>query len=169
MSHSTSRLFPCSIFLCARLLKNRGNSVSGRRVRAHRGIHCRTRISLKAPRTKQVALRRCRETSNSWLLTQTYELYLFFRLGSSLSSPPLECRRIPPQPFALLVPILEPSTGHMWRIFFEVLFSRVNFPVNPITMLFKLERQRNFMAAHSVAAKILGENRTRHENSLATA
>ena len=78
MSHSTSRPLPCCLFLCTRLLKNRGNSVSGRRVRAHRGIQCPTHISLKAPRTKQVALRRCRETSNSWLSTQTYELYFCF-------------------------------------------------------------------------------------------
>jgi len=63
MSHSTSRLLPCCFLFCARLLKNRGNSVSERRIRAHRGIHCRTHIS--TPRTKQVALRRCRETSNS--------------------------------------------------------------------------------------------------------
>ena len=110
MSHSTSRPLPCCLFLCTRLLKNRGNSVSGRRVRAHRGIHCRTRISLKAPRTKQVALRRCRETSNFWLLTQTYELYFFFltRIPAVLAA-----AGISSQPFVLLLPILDLSTGHM--------------------------------------------------------
>ena len=151
MSHSCLVL-PCCLFLCARLLKHHRNSVSGRRVHAHRGIHCRTHIAfkLKAPRTKQVALHRCRETSNSWLLTQTYELYLFFLTQIPAVFAVAGVSWIPPQPFALLVPILEISTSHMWCIFFEVLCSHVNFPVNSITLLFKLEWQRNFRVAQNL-------------------